>query len=261
MGEINYAPLIDDMVWSYSRIKAFVDCPYRFYLKYIRHIHGKEMFFASYGTFMHKLIETYFKEGKSPRQLTDIYLRDFKKEVVGRAPNKTVFGNYFTGGLEYLRVIHPFPYRPAAIEKKVDFKVNGIPFIGYIDFLGELDGSLYVVDNKSRVLKPRSKREKPTKTDEELDAYLRQLYLYSAAVEEEYGVRPHKLCFNCFRTDTFIEEPFLDRDYEGAKQWLAEMISEIRQESDFKPSCEFFKCTHLCEMQDECEYYQLMKKR
>ena len=82
------------------------------------------MFFASYGTFMHKLIETYFKEGKSPRQLTDIYLRDFKKEVVGRAPNKTVFGNYFTGGLEYLRGIHPFPYRPAAIEKKVDFKVN-----------------------------------------------------------------------------------------------------------------------------------------
>lgn len=61
--------------------------------------------------------------------------------------------------------------------------------------------------------------------------------------------------------DTFIEEPFLEKNYEGAKQWLAEMISEIRQESDFKPSCEFFKCTHLCEMQDECEYYQLMKKR
>lgn len=95
--------------------------------------------------------------------------------------------------------------------------MNGVPFIGYIDFLGELDGSLYVVDNKSRVLKPRSKREKPTKTDEELDAYLKQLYLYSAAVEEEYGVRPCKLCFNCFRTDTFIEEPFLDKDYEGAK--------------------------------------------
>lgn len=28
MGEVNYAPLIDDMVWSYSRIKAFEDCPY-----------------------------------------------------------------------------------------------------------------------------------------------------------------------------------------------------------------------------------------
>lgn len=28
MGEVNYALLIDDMVWSYSRIKAFEDCPY-----------------------------------------------------------------------------------------------------------------------------------------------------------------------------------------------------------------------------------------
>lgn len=43
MGEVNYAPLIDDMVWSYSRIKAFEDCPYRWYLKYIKRFHGKDM--------------------------------------------------------------------------------------------------------------------------------------------------------------------------------------------------------------------------
>ena len=48
MGEISYAPLIEDMVWSYSRIKAFDDCPYRWYLKYIRHLHGKDMFFSDY---------------------------------------------------------------------------------------------------------------------------------------------------------------------------------------------------------------------
>ena len=42
MGEVNYAPLIDDMVWSYSRIKAFEDCPYRWYLKYIKKFHGKD---------------------------------------------------------------------------------------------------------------------------------------------------------------------------------------------------------------------------
>ena len=60
MGEISYAPLIEDMVWSYSRIKAFDDCPYRWYLKYIRHLHGKDMFFSDYGSFVHKLIELYF---------------------------------------------------------------------------------------------------------------------------------------------------------------------------------------------------------
>lgn len=82
MGEVNYAPLIDDMVWSYSRIKAFEDCPYRWYLKYIKKFHGKDMFFSSYGTFMHKLIELYHKGEKTPRQIVDMYLQDFKTEVV-----------------------------------------------------------------------------------------------------------------------------------------------------------------------------------
>ena len=176
MGEVNYAPLIDDMVWSYSRIKAFEDCPYRWYLKYIKKFHGKDMFFSSYGTFMHKLIELYHKGEKTPRQIVDMYLQDFKTEVVGRAPNRKVFSSYFTGGLQYLKALQPFPYGMVGVEKKVDFVVNGIPFVGYIDFLGEKDGDLYVVDNKSRILKPRSSRAKPTKADEELDAYLRQLY-------------------------------------------------------------------------------------
>ena len=261
MGDISYAPLIDDMVWSYSRIKSFYDCPYRFYLRYIRHIRGKDMFFSSYGSFIHSLIEAYFKEGKTSSQLVNTYMQDFKKEVVGRAPNTTIFGNYFKDGLRYLKNIHPFPYKPVAVEKKVEFKVDGIPFIGYIDFLGEKDGDLYVVDNKSRNLKPRSGKAKPTKTDEDLDSYLQQLYLYSIAVEDEYGVKPKKLCFNCFRTDTFIEEPFVEEKFDEAKKWLPKAVSEIRDETDFKPSCDYFKCTHLCEVQGECEYYKLMKKK
>ena len=81
MGEVNYAPLIDDMVWSYSRIKAFEDCPYRWYLKYIKRFHGKDMFFSSYGTFMHKLIELYHKGEKTPRQIVD---PDHGKQAVSR---------------------------------------------------------------------------------------------------------------------------------------------------------------------------------
>lgn len=110
-------------------------------------------------------------------------------------------------------------------------------------------------------MKPRSSRAKPTKADEELDAYLRQLYIYSAAVEEEYGKTPKSLCFNCFRDKLFIIEPFKEQAYAESKEWLAKSIGKIREESDFKPSVEFFKCIHLCEMQDMCEYYELMRKR
>ena len=74
MGEVNYAPIIQEMTWSYSRIKAFDDCHYRWYLQYIRRLHGKDMFFASYGSFMHKLIELYYKEDKMVNSIDDMEL-------------------------------------------------------------------------------------------------------------------------------------------------------------------------------------------
>ena len=261
MGEINYAPVIQDMVWSYSRIKSFGDCPYRWYLRYIRKLKGRELFFANYGSFMHKLIELYYTDGKTPGQLCDMYMCDFKKQVRGNAPNPKIFGNYFRSGLQYLREFTPFPCRPLAVEKRVDFCLDTIPFIGYIDFLGEKDGDLYIIDNKSRNLRPRSNRAKPTKTDAELDEYPTQLYLYSAAVEQEYGKRPKALCFNCFREQSFIVEPFSDAAYAASRQWLSDKVAEITRETEFKPNAEFFKCRHLCEMQEHCEYYELTQKR
>ena len=188
MGDISYAPLIEDMVWSYSRVKAFYDCPYRWYLKYICKLHGKDMFFSDYGSFVHKLIELYYRGEKTQSQLCDMYLQEFKSRVKGHAPGQKVFANYFKSGLNYLRNFTPFPYNMIAVEKWVDFSMDGIPFIGYIDFLGEKDGDLYVVDNKSKTLKPRSTRLKPTKTDEELDDYLRQLYIYSVRADYETDV-------------------------------------------------------------------------
>ena len=261
MGDINYEPVIRDMTWSYSRIKSFEDCPYRWYLRYIRKLKGKDLFFASYGTFMHKLIEAYYTEGKTPGELCDTYLSEFKKRVAGHAPNKKIFSNYFTSGFQYLKNIHPFPYRPLAIEKKVEFHLEGIPFLGYIDFLGEQNGDIFVVDNKSRNLKPRTKRSTPTKTDEELDSYLVQLYLYSISVEQEYGRHPSALCFNCFRSPLFIEEPFSKEAYKQSKEWLVRKVDEIAEETDFRPNMEYFKCRHLCEMQDYCEYYALSQKK
>ena len=62
MADISYEPIIKDMTWSYSRVKAFDMCPYMWYLKYIQRLPGKEMFFSSYGSFVHKILEMYYKE-------------------------------------------------------------------------------------------------------------------------------------------------------------------------------------------------------
>ena len=61
MGDVSYRPLIEDMTWSFSRIECFNDCPYRWFLRYIKKYPETPQFYSSYGSFMHKLIEQYYK--------------------------------------------------------------------------------------------------------------------------------------------------------------------------------------------------------
>ena len=262
MSDISYKPLIQDMVWSYSRLKCFEDCPYRWYLKYIRFPkhRGKDLFFSGYGKFMHELIARYHLGDSSSDDLAMEYLRSFRNRVTARAPNEKIFQNYFLDGLRYLKTLSKPKNKIVLVEGRVEFNVGNIPFVGYIDLLEEDDeNTTLVVDNKSRSLKPRSGKSKPTIADKELDEYLRQLYLYSVAVKDKYGKFPKKLCFECFRQQIRIEEPFDVGAYENTLVWTKDCVSKITEETEFKPNMEYFKCRYLCDMQDLCDYYRLSR--
>ena len=260
MGDVIYEPLIRDMTWSYSRIRAFEDCPYRFYLKYIRFPgkNGKRLFFSDYGVFVHELIADYLTGRKSAEEAELTYLTRFRERVPSPAPSGKIFAGYFADGLAYLRGLRHPDSAVLAVEKREDFSVSGIPFTGCIDRVDEdRDGRLVITDNKSRALKQRSKKAKPTQGDAELDRYLRQLYLYAVPVRERYGRFPDKLCFNCFRSGLLIAEPFREAAYFDTLSWK---IEEIARETDFRPELEFFKCRYLCDMQDRCEYHELSRR-
>ena len=132
-------------------------------------------------------------------------------------------------------------------------EVQGIRPSG-IDYLGEKDGELYIVDNKSRDLKPRTKRSSPTANDKTLDEMLKQLYLYAIAVKEEYGKYPKSLCFNCFKSGVFVEEPFLESKLEETVKWATGTISDIIKTEDFYPYIEYFPCNFICGVNEECIY-------
>lgn len=253
MSNISYKPLIEDMTWSFSRVSAFDSCPYRWYLSYIRGCRDIDKFYASYGSFMHSIIERYYKNELRKEDMVSEFLLGFSENVRGFRPKADVLNSYIESGVEYLRNFEPFPFRMLDVEKRVVFEIEGIPFTGFIDFLGEKDGELYIVDNKSRNLKPRSGREKPTKYDKVLDEMLRQLYLYSAAVEQEYGKLPKALYFNCFKNNSFIEESFSREAYEEAKRWAVDSIHRIENEEEFEANPEFFKCIYLCGVSDRCD--------
>lgn len=255
MGDMVFAPLIEDMVWSYSRIDAFDDCPYRFFLKYIDGCKETDMFYASYGSFIHKLIERYYKGELTKDEMLMEFLTGFSNSVKGMRPQQSIVEKYIKCGIEYLKSFAPFKYNMIDVEKKVEFTIGNKPFVGFIDYLGEKDGEYYIVDNKSRDLKPRSKRKKPTLKDQELDKMLRQLYIYSAAIKQEYGKFPKSLCFNCFRTGVFIEEPFVEEAYLETIDWAKKKIDEIKVTEDFYPNYEFFPCNYICGVNNDCIYY------
>lgn len=228
----------------------------RWFLKYIRHYKEPPGFYSSYGSFMHKLIELYYRGELSKEEMSTRFLLGFQTEVEGERPQASTVEKYIRCGLEYLNSFKPFPYNMIDVEKKVKFEIDGIPFVGIIDYLGEKYGELYIVDNKSRDLKPRSHRAVPTAKDKELDSMLKQLYIYSEAVKYEFGAYPKALCFNCFKSGAFIEEPFDPEAHKQALEWAVKNIEDIKKTELFYPRVDYFSCTNLCGLRDECCYYQ-----
>lgn len=261
MGETNFYPVIHDMTWSFSRVSGFDDCPYKWYLKYLCGEKGKDMFFAQYGTFIHELLADFYAGKFTAEETYERFLRGFRTRVNVYYPNRNVWLRYFQNAADYMKTISlPADREVVAVEKEVRFEVDGVKFLGFIDRIDRFpDGSLAIVDHKSRILKPRSGRKKPTKSDEELDKYLRQLYLYARHIEVEYGTYPKMLCINCFRTGVFIEEPFHEEIYRQVLQWAVDEVRRIEREEDFSPNPSWFFCENLCEVNSACVYHQQNK--
>lgn len=255
MDEVSYRPLIEEMLWSFSRIETYETCPYKFFLKYIYKCEGKPKFYASYGSFIHKLIAKGLTEKVSNAELVTDFLTGFSENVQGERPPNNVAAKYVKKGVEYLENFKiPLDVEIKAVEKRLLFQVDGIPFVGIIDLLGEKNGEMYIIDHKSRELKSRSHRPNPTVKDRELDEMLRQLYIYSAAVREEYGKFPKALCFNCFKSGVCIEEPFREAAYNEVIDWMKKEIEEIKNTEDFYPNIDYFGCRYICDVSDECIY-------
>jgi len=256
MGDINYRPLIDDMTFSYSRLKSYAQCPYGWKLNYIDRFSKEEKFYASYGSLMHSVIEKYLTGQISRSEMKLEFLTRFGTEVEGERPSVKTIESYIASSLEYFNSFDDFDMNTLAVEQRVTFDIEGVPMTGILDYLGEKDGDIYLIDHKSHELKPRSKRAKPTVKDKELDEYLRQLYLYSTAVKEQYGKFPKELWFNCFRFNRLVKEQFSEERYNEAVQWAVNTVNTIKDDSDFEDNYEYFFCRWICDQSHNCEVYE-----
>lgn len=207
---------------------------------------------------MHELLCSFFNKQRTKQDLVNAYLMGFRSHVFENAPTPDIFSKYFRQGLSYLNGLSEPEGQTLGVELPVSFQIADYSFIGFIDRLyRDSEGDIVVQDHKSRALKPRSTRGKITKSDEELDRYFRQLYLYSISIESLYGAMPSWLEFNCYRTKTLIREPFSMKAYDEAKSWAVQSIESIIHTNDFSPSMDYYFCKHICDVHDSCEYYEM----
>jgi hypothetical protein len=210
---------------------------------------------------MHSILEKYFKGELSIFELSEYYCDNYMNNVTESFPNHRYVDlgeSYYNQGKEYLDDFSGLEqYEVLGVEEKLALNIGGYNFTGYIDLtVKNQDGDIEIIDHKSRDLKPRSTRKKPTKSDAELDEYLKQLYLYSLYTYQKYNIYPKYLNFNAFRHNIWIQEPFDINKLEESKTWLIDTIHNIENENEFAPKPDKFFCSCLCEYRSFCEPFR-----
>ena len=258
-------------------------CPKSFFLQYIECKERSESSFGQYGSFCHSVFEKYAKGELEAYELLDEYAEKFDEMVTEPfPPNKHVDlrEKYYNQGHDCFSDFGGFDdYEILAVEKRVSFLLwNTFPFTGVIDLVvRDKDGNLIIIDHKSKaIFKRKCLCEKCGKSysmefaekknfqctkkcggslvedKKEAKEYLRQLYIYSIPVLEEYGEYPKKLVFNFFREGGFWETDFELESLHEAENWVLQTIDLIRSDDSFAPKKSDFFCDFICGVRQHC---------
>ena len=250
------------MIWSFSRLNSFYNCPYEWKLRYIDCNKSENGFFGEYGSLIHKILEKYEKGELSLFELNDYYEEHFSENVPHDAPpNKYVDikQSYYEKGLDYFNNIDLDldKYEVLGVEKEVRFQIAGKDFVGYIDLLlkEKETGKIIILDHKSASIKIL-KNGKVSKSDQEhVREFIRQLCLYAIPVIEEYG-HVDELWWNLFKDRNWLKMPFKKEDYDEAIQWAKDTLALIENEREWLPNnSSSYYCSYLCGQRNHaCEY-------
>lgn len=257
----NYDFIIDQFIWSFSRLNSFDNCPYEWECKYIECENGDSNFFSEFGTCVHSVLEKYAKGEISIFEISQAYENQFAETVVHDAPpNKYVDlkQSYYEKGLDYFDNIDLDldGYEILGVEKEVRFKIADKDFIGYIDLLlrEKSSGKIVVVDHKSASMKILKNGNVSKSDQEHFREFIRQLCLYAIPIIEEYG-HVDELWWNLFKERKWLKIPFKQEDQDEAVQWAKDTIKLIEQETEFPCNPDFYYCWYLCSQRNNaCPY-------
>lgn len=203
------------MLFSYSRLKKFEDCPRAWYNKYILDKEEPPTEAQVTGKVVHKALELCIK-GANPD-------RAFIKAILGEAVLGIDFNEakrMFDRGLQYLQGLKTAGASSENWQAELHFQLplaSDDPFSPelqvYIDFLDE---NFYMIDWKTgfKVYKP---------TDNQ------QLGLYAWAISQEYDRDFLTATLYFLRTGTYKSRYYSKEEMEEARTWALTLAQDIEQ--------------------------------
>ncbi len=236
--------------YSFSKLSSFHNCKYGYYLTYIEHHKGITNCFASYGLFVHSIMERYAKGELSLWDLPKIYKEEFTTAVPEEFPDAFFCHDmrqlYYDQGLQFLQDFAGYEdIKILDTETQFDLDIDDWTFNGIID--------LVFRDERGRLIIRDYKSKSTFKSKKEKAEYARQLYLYSLYVKQRYGRYPDELQFMLFRKNNVVKIPFQEEGVEDALKWARDTVKEIRDCWDFAPTCEAFFSRNLCNHREYCD--------
>lgn len=247
--------ILSTFVWSYSRVTGYQTCPYGWKKQYIDCLPGVDNGYAIWGSYVHSILEKFFKGELSVFDISQYY-QDHYKEIRLNVPD-----SYYQQGLDYFDSINfDFDrYEVLGTEKNYVFDLGPYKFTGFIDLLlqDNQNGDIILVDHKSYNFK-RTKRGIPNAAGRKfITDHIGQLYLYSKPVIQEYG-KVDKIGWNFFRSGDKYFEAWNEDEYQRHMAEMIDTIKNIYQDTEFKASPDSFFCENLCSQRiNDCPYRSL----
>ncbi len=247
------------MIYSYSRINTFKNCPLQFKLRYIDKEEPlwKHTAESILGSVIHEVLEKMyydFKHGKtdSLKEMLQYFEKRWKE--CWAENNVKIIKNYNKAEYKRLAERHLINYvqkfSPSSlteeeknelkildVEKKVFIEMNGYNIIGFIDRLDYKNGAYIINDYKTS-------SNLPSEEDMKKDW---QLALYSIAIKKKFATQNIRLRWYYINFDKVFE---LNPDLEHAKKMALEGIKAIEECTEFEPKpsalCDWCAYQHLC---------------
>jgi RecB family exonuclease len=241
-------------VYSFSRLTTWNTCKGGFHRKYNLNDKGEDNWFSRFGTLAHDIFEKVDRKEIPASQSLKEWAARYDEEVLlgAEAHEEPWMDNWLKDACRFFAEFKGWRTEAVWIEEHIEvesdyhFKGQYFPFKfqGYVDRLSRLpNGDFSMQDYKcSKPYKGTDLKEKQ-----------RQMYLYSAAVKERFGVFPKNLIFMHFRQNAPVIIPFKESDYLEAWEWAAKTVAEIETyEGDYQLTDNGYFCQSICNYRKDC---------